>query len=572
MTRRRIALLCLLAGALLGALSPWTIHSERVVTALARQIDLNYGVKLTSSGGLSFTLLPMPQLVLTGVQLASADGSVTVKAKELRTQLRLLPIFSRRLRLYKFWLVESHVAIKVDNGDSPSVAGILKRLRERIGTEETTPWIPRIDRFLLTDSEIGLLDGRNHEFARLRKVSLLLSSSEPDGELTLTSSGQWNDETAILSLSGLNLAAITGGRPQAVEGELSGGMGRVSLAGSFTWAEKPRFAGSIHARTASFARLARWSGLALDLGDIDKPGSISSEGSIDLDTVQCPRATIDIGNDRVYGALAVQFGARPQVRATLAGDELDLGWIGRLVEPKGPDRLHADYDVRLSATELALGSAHLRDAALSIQSSARAIEVSLGRATLASGTVRGRVVALLEGEGRDLRAMGWVDGINLDKALGDIAGIRGLSGTATGQFNVEITGDRSEPLARQLRGRGTIQARQGEIGGAILADAARRHPQGPIPTDWRSGRTKFGEARVTLDFTGGRAELSNSALESGSARYQVSGQVDMQSLVASLRLTPQQVGSSPIPVTLDLTGPLGSLNVSAVATDAPLGP
>lgn len=566
MTRRRIAFLCL-AAFVLAALVPWTIRSEHVVSALARQIKQSYGVALASNGKLTFTLLPVPQLVLSSVHLVSADGAVEAQAAQLRTQLRLLPLLEGRLRLHKVWLAQSRIFLTLGEEPAPSVSGTLARLRGLLGTEPGSRWAPRIDRFIVTEAEVNLRNASGHDLARLQRASLMLSSPEPGGEVDLTVSAEWNGEAMIASLDGFDLDAFRQGRPGRVVGEAAGRTGRLSLDGNVTWADGPSFAGKVRGQTPSLSRLCGWTGLGMDLATVERTASIEADGTIDLAKMELPRATLELGRDRLDGAVSLQFGARAKLQATLAGNSLDLGWLGDVVDPRGGDRLRADYDVRVSATSLALGSLRLREAAVSVQSTARGVEVSLARASFAGGSLRGRVSAALDGEARDIRALGWANGIDLERALGETAGTRGVSGTASGQFSVEIAGKRGAPFARHIRGRGSVQARDGELAGIIAGDGAARAPQGSLASELRSGKVRFGQASIALDFGEGRAEIGSGSIETATGRSSVSGRVDLETMTASLRLALQAQGASPLPspVFLDLSGPLRRLTLGAMA-------
>ena len=566
MTRHRIALLCLLAGALVAALVPWTVRSDRVVSALSRQIRQGYGIALASNGQLTFTLLPMPQLVLSDVRLASADGAVRVEAEELRTQLRLLSLLRARLRLSKAWLAGGRVTVTLPEGAAPGVGGALERMRRWFSPESDSRWVPRIDRFLLTDGDVTIRDREGRALARLARASLVLNSPEPDGDFDIRASAEWNGEAVIVSLTGLNLAALRDGRPQTIAADATGRIVHASLEGRLTFSDRPHLVGSLKGRTESLARLSRWSGLLSDVARTTGPGSVSGQVSLDPDGIQLPRTSVEIGPNRFDGAAAMQFGPRPQVRATIAGETVDLGWLGRVVDPKESERLGADYDVRLSASELAFGALRLQDAALSVQSNAHGIELSLGRAAFAGGALRGRISAALDGEGRDIRMTGWADGIDLARALADLAGLRGVTGTAGGQAALDITGDRSGSLASQLRGRGTIQARNGEFAGAAIAEAAKRQTHDAVPSDWRSGRASFNEARATIAFERGQARLSDGVVETAGASAQLTGSVDLATLNAALRITSRATAAPTAPpVTIDLDGPLRRLGVSGAS-------
>lgn len=565
MTRRRLALIGFIACILLVALVPWTVSSERVVSALARQITQGYGITLTSKGRLTLTLLPLPQLVLSGVRLESRDRSVEVEADELRAQLQFLPLLQARLRLRKLWLAKSNIAVTLAEEPTPTVAGTLAMLRSLLGTETSSGWAPRIDRFILTEADIGLRDGTGREFARLKRTSLILNSPEPGGALDLTAAAHWNGEAVVASLSGLNLAAIRGGLPQDVEAEITGALGNLSLDGRLTWSDKPLFAGTFKGKTISLSRLVRWSGLGWDLRHVERAVSVEAGGSLGLDKLQWPRASIEVGRHQLDGALAFEFGPKPQLRGTLAAGDLDLAWLGDVIDPAGEERFGANYDVRLSASALGFGPVRLREAAISVQATPRSVEVSLGRASYAGGSLRGRVSATLDGEARDIRALGWIDGVDLERALQDMSVTRFASGIATGQISLDIAGDRAESLAKLVRGRGSILTRDGELSLPAVVEPAKRGSQAQVPADWRSGRLRFSQTSLGFELHDSRAELTGGSIETTASKAALTGSVDLRTRNTALRLLVQPLSpASAPPVILDLNGPLQKLTLGSV--------
>lgn len=573
MSRRAVAFLFLVAVGLVLALVPWTVTSERVKVALARQIREAYGLDLAVDGRATVALLPVPRVKLEGVRLSGGGGAFDATAGILRAELRLLPLLAARLRISELHISEAAFRVTLDAPERETwmADGLRRRLEaaDSIGSS-------RLERLIVTGSSLVLSD-KHGPAVELAKLGVLVRWPDPAADMDVTATADWRGEPITVTIAGLNLALLSAGQADSIEGRLTSRLGGMNAFGELTWRTGPRFVGLVGAQAPSLAALTKWTSAGLDLQDLDRAIDLGGEASAGPEGIEWPKAALRLGADRLDGSLAYRFDrARPQLRATLAGEDLDLGWILPLADPSHAEPPQADYDVRLSASTLRMGPVRLRDAAAGVLVNDQRLEVSLARATMAGGSVRGRATASLDGESRDIRGQIAMSNVDLDRLLGELGARRGFAGALSGQANFEIAGDRQPDLARQLRGRASFTVRDGELPGISLNESVRRSASA-APAEWRGGRTRFGLAALSLEFRNGAVEIAEGSLDTAATQTAVRGRLSLTDGALDLRTTTKASGTgvpaSAVPLSLAMQGTISKPTVVAdPAPPLPAGP
>ncbi len=541
MSRRSAAFILVAALALVLALVPWTVSSERVKAAVARQIQNEYGLRLQVQGRATVTLLPVPRLKLADVVLSEEAGVLSARASELKGDLRLKPLLAARLQISDLGIVNAEVSVAhTGAGAEGSWPAMLDRLRRRLASG--TAVSSHIVRLAITGSRIVVGAALPAKRTVLDKVHAVVEWPEPGGDMAVSGSAEWEGESVALSIGGLNPSRLLSRVPDAIEVTAATRLGRMNAVGNLTWGTSPNFAGLVAGQTPSLGALARWTGLGLDLQEFDRPVELGGLASLGPNEIEWPRAVLGFGGSRLEGALAYRFATpRPQLRATLAGEDLDLGWALAMADTSRIDPPHGDYDVRLSAADMRLGPFRLGDVATGILVSGERLEISLARASLAGGSIRGRISAALDGEGRDIRGQVSLDGVDLEKLFAHVGPMRGISGLIGAQMSFEALGDRQPELAQLLRGRVTLTARDGAIEGITLADPSSRFEgrlQGPAAAPrWRGGKTRYGQAAITLDVGRGTAEITDGTIDTASTQTRLKGSVSLPDGALALQTT-----------------------------------
>lgn len=569
MSRRAAIALTALVAVLVPALTPWTISSSGLSAALAGQIKREYGLDLTVSGPIVVSILPMPRVKLSSVAIGDPDGRFSIEAGQFKGVLRLASLLAGHARITDARIVGADIRIDPTRLPAADLGAAAAALRQKL---EASPG-SLINRVVIASSRIALSRGEAEPVVLWPKFEAVLRWPDK-ADLDLTASAIWNGETFTVSVAGLNVARLLSGQPEGVEIAAVGRPGTVRLLGDVTLKDgMPRFSGFGAVETPSIGAFARWSGLARDFAEVDRPAGISGDCVIDASGVEWPQVTMAIGDDRLEGSLAVLTGgARPQVRATLAGGNLDLSWILPIADPERAVPPPTDYDVRLSASLVRMGPVRLTDVASGILIRGDRLEVSLARASLAEGSVRGRLSAVLDGDARDFRGQLTLDGLRAERLSAETGMLRGVSGLVGLQANLEAAGDRQPDLVRSLRGKVSVVARDGEIAGLSLAALASR-PEGAGMD--RRGRMRFGRASLALDVAGGSAEITDGRIESLDAETRMTGRLSLIDGVLAVTATTQpakQDGRTVQPIVLDFRGPIAAPSVVNVQSTGAITP
>lgn len=583
MSRRAAALICALAVSLVLSLLPWRVGSDRIQAAVARQIREAYGLHLAVGGPVTVSVLPVPRIKLSSVSLSDSAGRVWGEAAQVTSELRLSSLFLARVRIADLRIAHARITFSLSSEGEQVWTRPLDRIGRRVASR--TAFSSHVDRVQVIDATVLIRDAKGRPQAEVSRVNAVMRWPEPTGEAAVTASGEWRGEVVSMSIDGLDLARLAGDGADPITFGVVTRLGRLNGSGDLALSPALRFGGLVTAETRSLGKLARWTGFGRDLQDLDQPVMVSGQSSFGPSGVEWPRATIDIGQDRLEGALAYRLDllGRSSLRATLAGGNLDLGWVLPLVQPGRVERPRSNYDVRLSAQQVRLGPLRLDDIAAGILVSGERLDVSLARARLAGGSVRGRLSASLDGEGSELRGQVTLTRVDLETLLSE-AGVEGLSGTLAAQASFEAVRDGEVDLVRQLRGHVKLKAVDGEIPGISLGAAKKAvaGPAGSAAPAWLGGRTRFTEAVLALDIQGGLAELTEGRIGTAGTQTSLRGRVSLPDRTVLLRATTwpteQAPRGEPSPLVLDVHGPVHRptftpvLAEAAPATDAGGGP
>jgi AsmA protein len=566
MSRRAIAILLCLAALLALAVAPWTMSSARLNAQVKRQLQDGYGLDLIASGRTTIALLPVPRLKFTGVTLAAPDGTPLVRGAQLRGELRLLPLLAARLEMADLSVADARIAVMIGRDGTTSWDAPIAKLKARAAQDVSGS--THIRRLLVARSDIDIEDRRTGSRTHIGSVNAVLRWPNPDRGLDLSGSGRWGGETIDVSLSGIQPAALAAGRTSPLTLRAGSRLGEVTLSGNAAIAGGLRLHGQVTANIPALDGFSRWTGLARARPGTGRALVASGELAISPGEIGFPQVRLAFDGAPLDGAVMLRRdGARPSLRATLAGDTLDLSpflpapgspWGRWPLDSADLDALRsADIDLRLSASAIQLGAVQLGDVAASLLTGPDRIELSLSRATLNSGVAKGR--AVLAGQGAyDVKLQGSVAQLDLGALLASLGQPRSVTGTAQGQTALEASGDTPDELLRSLSGRATILVRTGEVSGLSLADALRQaddRPQGPL--SWRGGRTPFQQAQLNLSLAGGVAEIQEGNLDSAALRTSLQGQVSLPDgkVVLKARTTPPVDSARESPVfVLDVDG------------------
>ncbi|MFC7398914.1 AsmA family protein [Chelatococcus sp. GCM10030263] len=543
MTRRTLLILtsaCLLLA--LAAVTPWQLPRLKLAEQLARQVQRQTGLSLVSDGSATITLLPVPRITLGHIALHAAEGARVLEAEQVRAELELWPLILGR----RVVIANATVVAPVFHIAPVAVADLWSGLLQRIDrlSQDRAPHIGQI-----TIIHGTLRDGRNAEIAD--DVDLVAKWPTEDADFNLAGRARWHGELVEIRLLNISPLDLVAGKPSPAGFSLSSPLFSVSLLGTLSGTDEPRIEGRISLKTPSLSDAMRWLGRHLPLAALAGPLAIDGQGDLSLRGGSIPEATLKIGDNTLDGALMLRIdNGRPSLSGTVAADTLDLD---RFLEPLTPTRspggdwsgeqfesfpAAGDLDIRLSATTANLGTLAFDNVAGGVMMKAGRLEISVGRAALAKGSLKGRlVVTPSQSQGFDAKLLGSFEKIDAGSILPQAIGVYRIGGTAQGQIAFDASGRSFAELAASMTGKASFSLRQGEVSGLDLTDVARRVQQRPLSTalDWRGGRTYFDQMNVALAITNGVGELVEGTMTAATLRGSFAGEVNFRERQLNLR-------------------------------------
>ena len=596
MPLRRIATvfgLGLLAAGLACACLTWTVPAPGLTRFVARELARSYGVALRAEGPIEVALLPLPRLGLGGVRLSagSLDGPVLTEGGTLSLQLNLIPLLTGRIDVNTLALDGATIRLPTGPADARWSEPV-RLLEARLVADGTShPRRVSLSRATATGS-----DPRDGTPQVARDIDLSVSWPLWSTLADVSGSFLWNAAPARFAFSDLRIVDLLSGRASPFSLSASWAAGSLAAEGHGLVRDASlRLTGRGTFATRSLPETLAWAGGAAALAPFVE--AFGLEGSFDMDgrRLMLPDVKVSFGANLLEGAGSIAFDRqRPAIQATLAAESRNLAPF--LVEtmrllghdpagadaPPGPAPSLAlapftagDLDLRLSAGAARVGPMLAEDVAASVLVRAGNIEASLNRATLASGTLKGRLalnVSKSDAAVTEMKAQGAVDGLDLGALLGDLRQESRILGRVQGQFLAQGSGATTERLLNHADGHAILGVENGTLIGLDLSEIAQRH-RSPAR---RIGRTGFERATLNLRFTDGVGEIVEGALEGPALSASLRGTVFLHDrrceTVADVTARNATAGG-PLqkPTQFLIGGPFDDLAVRPVITEADPG-
>lgn len=589
--RRILSILSLGAfgAALVAACLPWSVSTPRLKGIVARDFVRAYGLALTAEGPTDVTLLPLPRLGFRNVTLASGgrDGPVLAQGGTLSLQLNLLALLTGRLDVNTLTLDGAAVHLPAGDGDS-RWAEPIRLLQARLAADGAAH--PR--RISLSRATVTGFDPRDGSPQTARDLDLTLSWPLWSAQAELSGSFQWSAMPTRFTLSGLRVVDLLDGgvTPFALSATWSAGT-LTAEGNGLARADGLTLTGLGQFETRSLPETLAWAGGTVALSPFVGAFGLSGSFEVDGRRLLLPNVRVSFGDNQLEGAGSIVFGPdRPAVQATLAAETLNLApaladvlrTAGITSVPEGaPDwrtrplalgpYTGGDLDLRISAGAARFGPVLAEDLAASVLVRAGNIEASLGRATLAGGTLKGRLVlAAVPGNpaATDARLQGAFDRLDLAAVPADLRPEPWILGAAQGQFQAEASGADLQAFLRQLDGQATLAIDGGTLVGFDLTEAALRH-RAPVR---QVGRTAFDRAVLGLRFRDGVGEITEGTMEGVLMAASLRGTVSLpdrrcDTLAEITARGGQPEGAKRAPMRFRIAGPFGGLDVQSLTRE-----
>ncbi|BCP51842.1 cell envelope biogenesis protein AsmA [Kaistia sp. 32K] len=520
-------------------IAPKLVTIEAVRRSITREVAGWSGKTLTFEGTPTVSFRPYPVVTFQKVRIGSGqDAQPLVVMDSLRAELGLLPLFIGHVR--------------------PSALELEKPVfRFAVDAKGTPNWT--LPRSLLGESELGRLiirAGTIHYVAAdrpevvLSRVNADLNWPDPSTTASVKGSATWQEETFDFNGSvGAPLDLVAGNRSTLRFAVASTPL-RASFNGTVRNLIQPEGEGQLTVTTPSIRRLAGLFDMPMEEGSTLGSASIESQASLALNTLTFADAKISVDGNDGEGVLSIGFAkARPAVQGTLAFESLDLSAYAEALAsavsaaraaPDQPFPVSAlnegDVDLRVSASQVLLGSARLGRTAASATIRDDRLTLSVGEAQLYGGRLSASLSASLKDEAASTSLQGRVDGLPVRAALSDLFGISHIDGTGSGTVNLSAHGTSWNGLMASLSGGGRATISDGTFDGVNIGALSQKiTADGIISGNLLGGSTKFTQADGTFTVDADRVTASSIVVKGSGYTIDLSGEAPLQVPTISAR-------------------------------------
>lgn len=511
-TMKRIAIAAVSVVAFLAILVaaiPFIVPDSFLRDRIAARVSTWTGRTVTINGDPSLSLYPSLAITVGDLTVSNPEtmgDEAFISAASVRATMPLLPLIFGRTEFDQFELIEPRIRLVTDkagennwrltggrilaqaqqaaSGDNPPAEAPPADPAAVATPVSTPPRDVRVGTIRILNGTIVLDDLATERREELSGVNAEFSWPTAAAVLSGTGTFTWRGERVDANAVFTRPLMLLAGKNSPVRAALASTGIRISLQGD-VGAGMERFSGRANITTPSLRRVLTWLGTPLEAGPT--LGAVAVDGAVKVENgaIAFENAAIEFDGNRAVGDLALDVTLpRPRISATLTMERLDLSayfeaarvavtsgsW---LVTPTSlPIANVLDADVRVTAGEMLLGTAHIDNLAGSATLDHGAATIAIDDGQLAGGFIRGRVEARMVEADFVASATAEIADVETGTALEDTAGIDVLSGRAGATLSIGSRGKTWGELARNIAGTLIFSVRDGTLAGVDLAAAA----------------------------------------------------------------------------------------------------
>ncbi|MEM9441142.1 MAG: AsmA family protein [Pseudomonadota bacterium] len=593
-------LLVLLVGAVVAA--PFLVPAETIKSQLTAQVEAATGRQLTVDGELDLSVLPNLAVAMGDVHFANAEGSDVadmVSLRELKVQLKVLPLLTGAVEIDQFVLLEPKIHLEIDQQGKPNweLAG-----GNEGGTTSGTSDGGEGGGLPITDLKLGdiriengslvFIDHMAGSQEQVDAINMTVALADIKSPLKADGSLDYKGETIELDLDIAAPYDVLQGSGSAFGIGIKSAPLQLGFNGDLSNQGGPSAAGDIDLSIPSVKGLAAWLADPLDL-ETEALETLTIAGKLNgsAEKISFTDAVITLdaikGNGEVTTDLA---GATPKINGRLDLGMVDLNpYMPASEEGDGnpsestAETVDAPAPVEGEATtatdwsddpiELGLGGVDLAFE-LTLEG-LKAADVTLGRTVLALTMTGPKLVAdlkdfnLYDGKGQGQLTVDAGDGaprieqeftltgLEALPFLTDAADFDRLEGKADATFSINTTGGTERQLVQNLNGDGQVTFADGAIVGINIAAMVRNVGSAFLSAEANETRkTDFAELGGTFTIQDGILTNNDLQLQAPGLRINGAGTVDLPSRMIDYRVEPKAAAT--------LEGQTGATDVAGI--------
>ena len=552
-------LLLPLAVALTGVASAhWTLSGEALRQELADQVMQTAGLRANAQGKASFAVLPRPRIKIENVLISDDKGALVIHADVLRGNLRLWPLLSGRMELSSVQLDKPDVSYDYEERPFSRLGAIARAAQSAPSSDEArSADRTRVGTITLVDGTARIRQLGATRNVALDKINLTLDWPQLSAPASLNGTFIWQDETRELAAWLGKPTDLMRGGDSAASLKLDSETLQLVTSGTLTGGASMQFDGRVSASSKALRSFTQALGLKTPLLGVNQL-TLSGLARAGLSSLSLSALKINIDGNPFEGTLALQANhGRATLSGTLAADTIVLApiiaempaltadsgaWNDDTLPLGGFD--DADMDLRLSASKARLGRTLFEDVGASLLLNAGRLDVTIGQAKVYGGQIKGRVTLNPGAQGLELRTSGAFASIEAEALTKDMFRAFRISGTASGQFDLDGQGETIAALVRSLDGTVETRFQNGDLHGIDLERALRSLERRPLSilTEAHNGRTGFETAVVSARLTRGTLEFTQALVSGLGVQVAMTGTASVADRKLNLRAMARQTG------------------------------
>ncbi len=529
--------------------------------AVKAQIRSVTGLDPVLRGAVAVSLFPYGSVAFEDVALDDDDHATPALAAErLVARLRFFPLLTGRIEIADVALQKPRIFVTVDKSGRSNWSHLVASLARKLGPgaardESATAFSEiRVGGGIVTvrDEALGVFETVNDVDVSLAWPSIFKS-------FAATGHFLWRGEAVDASVSLADFPAALKGERSGLKIRLDSPLMKFAFDGGLGTHPTLKIDGTVSAAAASLHRALVWLGQKpLPGGGFDR-FALKARTNVVGGTIALSGANLELDGNTAEGVLTFATDGRQTLQGTLAADTLDLTpylstirllttnnreWNRLPIVLDGLTGM--DFDLRLSAANIALGNAKLGRTAIAANLRGGKLTVTVGESQAFGGVIKGSLVLAKAEAGAEMKSQLQFAGVDLESCIGEVFGIRRLEGKGDLGFMIEGSGKSVLELTRTLNGTATLTGRKGAIVGLNVEQLLRRLERRPLSggSEFRSGRTPFEKFAVNIKISNGTATVEDTQLEGATVRLAMAGsasiparELDLKGTAALLKTT-----------------------------------
>ncbi len=340
-----LVLVAVAAVAVFGALKliPDSVYREEITKAAHEAT----GRDVTIEGGIGISLYPVLGVKAEGVTLANAPGFAApyfARMKELDAGVKLWPLFSGKVEIARFALVEPEIALEVDakgNNNWTFETAEKKAVEpeeEDGGGAELSEL--SLGTMRLVDGQVSYANKQSGEKWQASDINLAVSLPNLDAPLNVDGDAKWKGQAVSLALKAEKPRALFDGEASPVALDVKSALLKLAFAGDAKTGDALTLSGPLDLSTPSLRKLLSWlsePGSSNSGGEGKTFGAFAIKGDLALkgDVTRIDNAVLSLDGMNGKGKLSVNSAParpRPLIAANFALDRLDVDSLSRGLE------------------------------------------------------------------------------------------------------------------------------------------------------------------------------------------------------------------------------------------------